>query len=891
MHDESESIAALQRLLAMHRRTIEVLEVQRAYFGAFTPPYIWHQFDEARGELARIKGELRALGAPVDDQAGDSAVPADGLGYSRAADGDALLLVYQRMLVDQVRYLPQLGPSAWGELYLQLADLYVERALLPLALRPPLSSAAPAREQTIALLERMRAHGARVLLEGDSGSGKTTCLQMMALVCAARTTGEPAACASLIADWPTPIPLPILLNAREIAAALANAHAAPDGLHQLGPSAFWTAIERWLQYSDLGALVPSIQQLLEQGNCLILIDDLDDFPATPDQRAYLIALGRFISRYPDNRYLITWRALDSGLVAGLASFARYRLMPLDQRRMDAMIARWYAAIGDRTSMLVPEELSERIARLQGALHGDERLCELASNPRGLALCVLAHAEGYALPAERAVVLRRLAEGLLAGWEQARTGDTRSTAYTSSQAASNAAKRWLAILEPLAFAFQQRLEPESAQPPALSYAEIKSYLSENRSMASIERRQAGADIILNLVRWCCRCGLLVQTGPSAYTMPNRLLREYLAARMLAQLPDFPARAYALRDDPRWREPLLLAPHGPKRRPVPYGVPALLGLLLQTHEHNYSKSASDLFLATEYLLELGERSAIDQTIGSVICERLTILMTSPTASFEHRVQAGLLLGRLGDTRYDMLPLTQIPAGPFVMGTDDGYADEAPVHWVDVPTFAIGIYTVTNQAYGLFLAERVTHPRPRYWYDPRFNNPACPVVGVTWHDAMDYCAWLSARLVRAGLLQPGLVVRLPREVEWEKAASWDERQQTKRRYPWGDEWDSALANTADRRGAWYTAAVGCYPGGASPYGLHDCIGNVWEWTADQYTSYPGAAQPFHEAGRYTLRGSSCVSNPTHARCTYRSRLPPDAWRYHLGFRIVIGQPLKER
>jgi formylglycine-generating enzyme required for sulfatase activity len=199
------------------------------------------------------------------------------------------------------------------------------------------------------------------------------------------------------------------------------------------------------------------------------------------------------------------------------------------------------------------------------------------------------------------------------------------------------------------------------------------------------------------------------------------------------------------------------------------------------------------------------------------------------------------------------------------------------------------VTNCDYGLFLNEHLAQPRPRYWYDPRFNNPACPVVGVTWHDAMNYCVWLQGRLARADLLPPGCVVRLPREVEWEKAASWDAARQHKRRYPWGDEWDGTRANTIDGRGAWYTAPIGCYPDGVSPYGLHDCIGNVWEWMIDQYTSYPGATQPFYEAGRYTLRGSSCASHHTHARCTYRSRLPPDVWRYHLGFRIVLGQPIR--
>ncbi len=185
MHEESDPVVALRRLLVVHRRTIEFLKVQRAYLGAFAPPHIWHQFDETCGEITRIKGELRALGASVEDQPDDSAPVPDRSMYGRASDGDALLLVYQRMLVDQVRYLPQLGPSAWGDLFLQLADLYVERTLLPLQAMG-LGAGAPAHEQTSTLLDLMRVPGARVLLEGEAGSGKTTCLQMIALACAAR---------------------------------------------------------------------------------------------------------------------------------------------------------------------------------------------------------------------------------------------------------------------------------------------------------------------------------------------------------------------------------------------------------------------------------------------------------------------------------------------------------------------------------------------------------------------------------------------------------------------------------------------------------------------------------------------------------------------------------
>nr|HRC75774.1 hypothetical protein [Kouleothrix sp.] len=72
MHDDVESITALQRCLAVYRRTLEFLEIQRAQFGAFTPPYIWHQFDETRSEIARVKRELRAQGVEVDDQPADA---------------------------------------------------------------------------------------------------------------------------------------------------------------------------------------------------------------------------------------------------------------------------------------------------------------------------------------------------------------------------------------------------------------------------------------------------------------------------------------------------------------------------------------------------------------------------------------------------------------------------------------------------------------------------------------------------------------------------------------------------------------------------------------------------------------------------------------------------
>ena len=283
--------------------------------------------------------------------------------------------------------------------------------------------------------------------------------------------------------------------------------------------------------------------------------------------------------------------------------------------------------------------------------------------------------------------------------------------------------------------------------------------------------------------------------------------------------------------------------------------------------------------------------------------------------------VMLGRLVDPRFadPLPPLAQIDAGVFVFGANDApYDEERPAQRIDLPSYQIGVYPVTNAEYARFLAARPGHPKPHYWYDPRFNNPAQPVVGVTWHDAVAYAAWLTRTLAAEGRLPAGMVVRLPLETEWEKAATWGPRARVKRRFPWGDHWIAGIANVAetragpDGRSRWATTPVGCFPGSVSPYGVHDLIGNVWEWTAssidapprrsdmaggarttlsERLHGDPSGATGSEKRRHYILRGSSFNSTTAHARATYRgSHLPPDYWRYNIGFRIVIARPIAD-
>ena len=175
------------------------------------------------------------------------------------------------------------------------------------------------------------------------------------------------------------------------------------------------------------------------------------------------------------------------------------------------------------------------------------------------------------------------------------------------------------------------------------------------------------------------------------------------------------------------------------------------------------------------------------------------------------------------------------------------------------------------------------PAYWNDPAYNEPGQPVVGVCWHEARAYCAWLSA--------QTGQAYRLPSEAEWEGGA----RGPGGRRYPWGEAFDAARCNTFEThvRG---TTPVGIFPGGDTPEGLADMSGNVWEWTSNTYQSYPYAADPGREdpaqtEARRVVRGGSWLGYRGFARCACRDNRPSRQPQQRPGVSagVCLPHPLK--
>jgi formylglycine-generating enzyme required for sulfatase activity len=151
------------------------------------------------------------------------------------------------------------------------------------------------------------------------------------------------------------------------------------------------------------------------------------------------------------------------------------------------------------------------------------------------------------------------------------------------------------------------------------------------------------------------------------------------------------------------------------------------------------------------------------------------------------------------------------------------------------------------------------------------------------MAYCQWLNS-LLKAEL-PSGLVLRLPTEAEWEKAARGIDGLE----YPWGNQFDKNKCNSGESKKG-ETTSVGIYsPQGDSPYGCADMAGNVWEWSHSAYKSYPynvndGREDEQKDVSR-VLRGGSYFDEGSNLRCAFRFRLAPFDGDDYLGFRVVVS------
>ena len=255
-----------------------------------------------------------------------------------------------------------------------------------------------------------------------------------------------------------------------------------------------------------------------------------------------------------------------------------------------------------------------------------------------------------------------------------------------------------------------------------------------------------------------------------------------------------------------------------------------------------------------------------------------------------------------------MVRFPGGTVQIGAAPEAAvwpEEKPAHRVAVQPFWIDLMPVTNGDFMTFMAEGGYTQRDVWseegwqwlkqsqaympcnwlwqdgsWWNRRLGRDApidltAPVAQVSFYEAEAFARFVGKRL--------------PSEIEWEAAATWDPETQTRRHYPWGNMPPSYYVANLDEL-AFGPAAVGAFPGNVSPIGCYGMIGDVWEWTASEFTPYPGSdetAAEMMECGfsrdYKVLRGGSWATRPGAVRSSSRRPAAPHARVHFTGFRCA--------
>lgn len=215
-----------------------------------------------------------------------------------------------------------------------------------------------------------------------------------------------------------------------------------------------------------------------------------------------------------------------------------------------------------------------------------------------------------------------------------------------------------------------------------------------------------------------------------------------------------------------------------------------------------------------------------------------------------------------------MAQIPAGTL----HHKASTESAVQPIEMPAFEIGIHLVTVADYADFIDEGYDDPSlwsapgwawrlehdieaPRFWAEAEWAAylvPTHPVVGVSAYEAEAYASFVGKRL--------------PSEQEWERACRGDDA----RDYPWGNDWRDGICGHRNF-GTRCTKPVGSYPESASPFGIHDLVGNVWQWTSDR------------RADAVIVCGGAWNNLPWSLGAAGRNAYPPTAQFSNLGFRLA--------
>jgi formylglycine-generating enzyme required for sulfatase activity len=785
----------------------------------------------------------------------------------------------------------------------------------------------------------------RLVLLGEPGSGKSTALRYLARSLARAGLEEDFAPAEHLEGWASLESggrlLPILVPLRPFAQQL---EATPD--RPAGAADLWNyLVERVEDHGRFTGLGAAIHTELDNGNVLLLLDGLDEVAGEHSRHQVVRAVQAFAAEYHQCRMVVSCRVRayegERNEAWQLHGWPTVTLAEWTIAQMRHFARAWYAAVPG----LPAERRSSRADSLSQAIDARPDLQRLGVRPLLMTIMALVHLNDQGqLPEGRVALYNRCVDLLLAQWELAREdGTDYGTLLQYIGLPNTDVKTLRPLLEDVAYLAHSAAGPASRG--TISATDLHMLVATFLETKGHPNPFDGARKFL--VYTDDRAGLLhASDARDAYSFPHQTFQEYLAGRALVRDVEYVQRIMEVRNDDRWRVPILLGVGHLAGEGAMAMVSALLMELIALESRDPAQEGQDLLLAAEIGADLTWNALLPsgaafKRLRSDLAAGLARHVEARALPAADRVRAGRYLAELDDPRpgVSTLPPPFVPfaGGTFLIGISENeyeaiineerknnLADEAkrwyqsavntkPVH---VTPFELARYPVTNAQYKLFIdagGYRADAPwwdepgrawlqrddaktkglqswqvrkykdQPEFWEDARFGKtrPNHPVVGINWYEATAFCRWLTEHL------NDGYVYRLPSEAEWEFAARGVER----RTYPWGDaEPDAERANYGMYvQLSVYTMPVGCFPAGATPEGLLDMAGNVWEWTRSEFRDYPYNPDDGRESGadpakkRFTLRGGSWYNQPIYLRAAHRNHVNPDFRDYDLGLRLA--------
>jgi len=743
----------------------------------------------------------------------------------------------------------------------------------------------------------------RLVILGAPGSGKSTFVRHLALCLAgAQIDGwDRAADLSTLGQWPHGPLTPVYVELRRF---VASKHFPARINDQPNVDHLWQYIEADILGNDLADYAADLKQDLEQGHAVLILDGLDEVPYPEDHLAdrqrQLQSLATSINTvYRPSRVIVASRpyAYESWTLPG---FEAVTLADFEDKHRIALAANLYRAAGQPD-----EESKARANRLNTQLGPIDP--QLKDRPLFLTLMAIIFMDGEeeGLPTRKGALYRQSIMLLLDRWTQSKPDAPALTDLLGEKTPHDLYVRLAALAYDVHSSCRDRSET-----PEIEEALLYRYL---KPMG----RHVAADLIPYLSE---NAGVLVSPGQDyqrdVFHFAHRSFQEYLAGAHLVAESAAAESFERIRDHVRaqpqiWREPCRLAGDVLADTGRASDLWDLISDLLAEELPDALPADSPdwwaVWLAGQIAVEqdlhritkLGRR---ERPVRDALIDWLVLLVNTPQALLPgERTQCGRVLGWFGDPRPGVLApggipdidWVEIPAGEFLMGSDkeidsQAYDDELPQHTVRLDAFAISRYSITYAQYAAFVEgdgytnrvywtdagwdDKGERTEPRYWNDPQWHIDNHPVVGVTWYEAFAFTRWLSARL--------GVGVSLLTESQWERAA----RGTDGRTYPYGNEFDPTKGNTSDT-GIESTSAVGMFPDGASPDGVLDMSGNVYDWCLTQWrNSYSETPDDDPEGdARRVVRGGSWYYDLSVARAAFRGGGLPNFRGLSVGFRVV--------